>query len=416
MLWLDIRGKVRCDADGVPVAVRGVTLDVTDRIRAEEDLRDAHRRKDEFLAMLAHELRNPLAPISSAAQLLRHVRHSEQRLAEITDIIIRQVGHITGLVDDLIDVSRVTRGLISTEQQPQDMHRIVGDALEQVRPLMLARRHHLTVRLPDTPVRIMADQKRVVQVLTNLLGNAAKYTPEGGNIDLSVHHDDASVRLRLRDDGIGIEPDLLPRVFDLFTQGERSADRAQGGLGVGLAVVKSLAELHGGQVSAASEGRGKGSTFTLTLPLLGAGPALPALPAAEAAPGPQRPMHIMVVDDNPDAAFMLSMLLEQSGYQVTTENSPEAALARAAVSVPHVCLLDIGLPGMDGYHLARALRALPGMAGATLIAITGYGQEQDRRKTADAGFQHHLVKPVDSAELGVLLHALAAARWEAAAA
>ncbi|SHG54273.1 ATP-binding protein [Massilia sp. CF038] len=413
MLWLDIRGKVRCDAEGKPFSVRGVTLDVTDRIRAEEDLRDAHRRKDEFLAMLAHELRNPLAPISSAAQLLRHVRHSEQRLAEITDIIIRQVGHITGLVDDLIDVSRVTRGLISTEQQPQDLHRIIGDALEQVRPLMLTRRHQLSVELPANPVRIMGDQKRVVQVLTNLLGNAAKYTPEGGIIDLSMQYDDTHVHLRLRDNGIGIEPDLLPRVFDLFTQGERSADRAQGGLGVGLAVVKSLAELHGGQVSAASEGRGKGSTFTLTLPLLCAGPELAALPVEADVPGPQRPMRIMVVDDNPDAACMLSMLLEQSGYSVSTENTPEAALARVAVEAPDVCLLDIGLPGMDGYQLARALRALPGMEGATLIAITGYGQEQDRRKTAEAGFQHHLVKPVDSAELGALLQGLAAARWEA---
>ena len=405
MLWLDIRGKVRCDDSGEPFSVRGVTLDITDRMRAEEDLRDAHRRKDEFLAMLAHELRNPLAPISSAAQLLRHARLDEKRLHDITDIIIRQVGHITGLVDDLIDVSRVTRGLISTEQKPQDMHRIVADAVEQVRPMLLARGHHLTVDMPQQSAAIMGDQKRVVQVLTNLLNNAAKYTPEGGDISLALRVGEQQLTLEVRDNGIGIAPELLPRVFDLFTQGERSADRAQGGVGVGLAVVKSLAELHGGSVLAASDGPGLGSAFTLTLPLLAAPDVQAVAPGAHAMPESASALRIMIVDDNPDAALMLSMLLEATGYDVVTENTSEAGLALAGQCTPAVCLLDIGLPGMDGYQLARRVRALPGMEHATLIAITGYGQAEDRRKTLDAGFQHHLVKPVDTVELLALLQA-----------
>ncbi|WP_166894108.1 ATP-binding protein [Massilia sp. CCM 8734] len=407
MLWLDIRGKVRCDADGKPFAVRGVTLDISERMRAEEDLRDAHRRKDEFLAMLSHELRNPLAPISSAAQLLKHVRLDDARLRATSDIIIRQTAHITGLVDDLIDVSRVTRGLISTDRQPHDMKRMIGDAVEQVRPLIEARRHRLAVMQPAQPAYVMGDHKRLVQVLTNLLNNAAKYTPDGGNIVLTLALAGAHVEISVRDDGIGMGADLLPRVFELFTQGERSADRAQGGLGVGLAVVRSLVELHGGQVDAASAGAGKGSELTVRLPLL-AGHAPPDAPLAARAGLPQRPLRVLVVDDNPDAALMLSMLLEASGYDVLTENGSHAGLASAARHQPDVCILDIGLPEMDGYQLARAIRALDGLRGATLIAVTGYGQEQDRRLALAAGFDHHLVKPVDSAELAALLLARAA--------
>lgn len=412
MLWLDIRGKVRCDADGEPFAVRGVTLDVTERLRAEEALRDAHRRKDEFLAMLSHELRNPLAPISCAAQLLKHVRLDDVRLRETTDIIIRQTAHITALVDDLIDVSRVTRGLISTDQKPHDMKRMIGDAVEQVRPLIEARRHRLAVLLPPGVVSVMSDHKRVVQVLTNLLNNAAKYTPDGGNIVLELALDGQHLVLTVRDDGIGMGAELLPRVFDLFTQGERSADRSQGGLGVGLAVVRSLVELHGGQVGAASEGVGKGSVLTVRLPLL-AGQAPAPAPIAQRPAAPPRPLRVLVVDDNPDAALMLSMLLEASGYDVLTENGSHAGLASAARHVPDVCILDIGLPDMDGYQLARRIRAADGMQGATLIAVTGYGQEQDRRLALAAGFDHHLVKPVDSSELAALLLARAARPIEA---
>lgn len=405
-IWIDVRGKVRCDADGQPVSVRGVTLDVTERITAEEDLREAHRRKDEFLAMLAHELRNPLAPISSAAQLLTHLQPADARARHASDIIVRQVEHITGLVDDLIDVSRVTRGLISTDQQPCDIARIVELAIEQVRPAVEARGHRLALALAAPPAFILGDQKRLVQALTNLLSNAAKYTPDGGHIALAVDVDGARVRLTVRDDGIGIDAALLPRVFDLFTQGERSADRAQGGLGVGLAVVKSLVELHGGHVDAASAGAGSGSEFTISLPLLHRGVADGiggrGMPADAPAPAPLR---LLVVDDNPDAALMLSMLLEASGYDVSSENGSHAGLRRALEQRPDVCLLDIGLPEMDGYELARRIRSAPQLAHTTLIAITGYGQQDDKQKAYAAGFDHHLVKPVNTAELTALLRA-----------
>jgi PAS domain S-box-containing protein len=404
-IWIDVRGKVRCDADGRPVSVRGVTLDVTERIKAEEDLRDAHRRKDEFLAMLAHELRNPLAPISSAAQLLNQLQPDNTRLKQATGIIVRQVEHITGLVDDLIDVSRVTRGLIPTDKRPCDIARIVEQAIEQVRPVIEARGHRLAVALPAPPAFILGDQKRLVQALTNLLSNAAKYTPDGGNIALAVSVAGPTVQVTVSDDGIGIGAALLPRVFDLFTQGERSADRAQGGLGVGLAVVKSLVELHGGRVDAASAGAGMGSVLTLALPLLhrGAGDATGA--AAVLAPQPAGALRLLVVDDNDDAAMMLSMLLEASGYEVSSENGSLAGLKRALAELPDVCLLDIGLPEMDGYELARHMRAAPELAHATLIAITGYGQLEDKQKAFAAGFDHHLVKPVNTAELTALLRA-----------
>jgi PAS domain S-box-containing protein len=404
-MWIDVRGKVRCDAAGKPLSVRGVTLDVTERMRAEDDLRDAHRRKDEFLAMLAHELRNPLAPISSAAQLITCLQPADARLKHATDIIARQVDHVTGLVDDLMDVSRVTRGLITTDKQPCDVARVVEQALEQVRPAIEARGHRLALSLPASAAFILGDSKRLVQVLTNLLSNAAKYTPDGGNIALGVVVESEIVQLTVSDDGIGIGAALLPRVFDLFTQGERSADRAQGGLGVGLAVVKSLVELHGGRVEAASAGPGLGSVFTLSLPLLQRGQPEGAIAAAPAAGAPEPgKLRLLVVDDNDDAAMMLSMLLEASGYEVSSENASRAGLARALAERPDACLLDIGLPDMDGYELARRIRAAPGMAHARLIAVSGYGQQEDKQKAFAAGFDHYLVKPVNTRELTALLN------------
>ncbi|MGZ5201340.1 MAG: sensor histidine kinase [Telluria sp.] len=287
-VWLDVRGRVLRGADGEPHTMRGVAIDVSERIRAEEDLRDAHRRKDEFLAMLAHELRNPLAPIASAAQLLRHPTLDAERRGMALDIVARQVRHMAELLDDLIDVSRLTRGLVAIERAPCSLDAIVRDALDQVRPMAEARGQSLAAPAPWQPVRILADHKRMVQVLSNLLGNASKYTPTGGHISLEVAVRDRSVLLRVRDDGIGIPAELLPRVFDLFTQGERSADRTQGGLGVGLAVVRTVVEQHGGEVLAASDGPGKGSSFTVVMPLLAAeggqahAPA-PAVPHAAAA-------------------------------------------------------------------------------------------------------------------------------------
>jgi PAS domain S-box-containing protein len=403
-MWVNVCGRIRCDADGKPFAVRGMTLDVTERMQAEEELREAHRRKDEFLAMLAHELRNPLAPISSAAELMKMVKLDEDRLRQTADIITRQIAHMTGLVDDLIDVSRVTRGLITIDSLPLDVKRIVSDAIEQTLPIIESRRHQLSVDLAGEPVHVLGDPKRLVQVLTNILNNAAKYTPEGGNIRLQMQLEPHWVHLHVTDDGAGISADLLPQVFELFTQAERTSDRSQGGLGIGLALVRSLVDLHGGKVTVFSEGLGKGSRFSVSLPRL----VDQAHQADNGRPGAWKPvsensLRVMIVDDNEDAAQMLAMILEAAGHQVSVEYNARAALEKAGFNAPDVFLLDIGLPEMDGNELARRLRAEPQTSRAVLVAITGYGQDQDRKRTAEAGFDHHLVKPIDHVALAGIL-------------
>jgi signal transduction histidine kinase len=374
-----------------------------ERVRAEEALRLADRRKDEFLAMLAHELRNPLAPISAAAQLLNMGPPDAARVERTSAIIARQVAHMTGLIDDLLDVSRVTRGLVVLGRDEVDLRRVVDDAVEQVRPLIEARRHQLALHLaPEIgPAVVHGDYKRLVQVLANLLNNAAKYTPENGKLGVWMGATADHVLVSVNDNGIGIPADLLPTVFDLFSQAERTPDRSQGGLGLGLALVKSLVELHGGMVTASSEGRNMGTEFTVRLPRLQA-PAAPAdsLPAAasggaETAQG----LRLMLVDDNEDAAMTLGLLLEAGGHAVTLVHEPFKALARAAAERFDVFLLDIGLPGMSGVELARRLRRLPGQDGAVLMAISGYGQNADRVDAEEAGFDRYFVKPVDAEEL-----------------
>jgi signal transduction histidine kinase len=372
--------------------------------QAERELRAADQRKDEFLAMLAHELRNPLAPISAAAQLLKMVHLDEARAKETSDIIARQVDHMTGLVDDLLDVSRVTRGLVTLDMEPVDVRSIVADAVEQVKPLMDARRHDLSLRLPADPVMTLGDKKRLIQVIANLLNNSAKYTPEGGNIMLGLELQAGRVVLTVTDDGIGMEPELVSRVFELFAQAERTSDRSQGGLGLGLALVKSLVGLHGGSVQAFSKRPGEGSTFTVRLPSLSMTPAQAAGASASlSTPAPAKALRVMVVDDNADAAHTLAMFLEAEGHQVTVDYEAGNALVRARTMAPRVCLLDIGLPDIDGIELARRLRAMPETATAVLIAVTGYGKEQDRKNAIAAGFDYHFVKPVDTSKLAALL-------------
>jgi signal transduction histidine kinase len=379
------------------------TWSAVERTRAEAALRQADRRKDEFLAMLAHELRNPLAPISAAAELMGLVSLDEKRLKQTSQVIARQVRHMTGLVDDLLDVSRVTRGLVSLDKRPQDMKGIVANALEQVQPFIEARRHHLRVQLAPDMVQVLGDAKRLVQILTNLMSNAAKYTPEGGNIDLLMEAEPHQVRLTVQDNGIGIAPDLQPHVFDLFAQAERTSDRAQGGLGLGLALVKSLVELHGGKVACSSEGAGTGSRFTVCLPRM----AQNAVMAERRQSGRELPstrqLRVLIVDDNHDAAQMLALFLEASGHAVAVEHNAHKALTRVQNEPPDACLLDIGLPEIDGNELARRLRGNPATARAKLIAITGYGQEHDRKNALAAGFDHHSVKPVDPGKLAALL-------------
>jgi CheY-like chemotaxis protein len=359
--------------------------------------------------MLAHELRNPLAPISTAAHLLKLQKASDPLIGRTSEIISRQVDHMTSLVDDLLDVSRVTRGLIRLQLQALPLEAIVAATVEQVRTLIEERRHRLTVELePDLPP-VLGDRTRLIQVCTNLLNNAAKYTPPGGELRLAAWREGACAVLSVRDNGIGIGPELLPHVFDLFTQAERSPDRAQGGLGLGLALVKSLVELHGGKVGVSSPGPGRGSEFTVRLPLALKTALPPARPETREAETPRNRPHVMLVDDNADAANTLALLLQLQGYPVSVEYDAQAALARAAREAPQVCLLDIGLPDIDGYELARRLRALPAGAGAVLIALTGYGQEQDREKSRLAGFDHHLVKPVHIEQLTAILSRIEAA-------
>jgi signal transduction histidine kinase len=363
--------------------------------RRQYAMREVDQRKDEFLAMLGHELRNPLAPIRAASDLLRIPDLERDRIRQTSEIISRQVRHMTGLIDDLLDLSRVSRGLVTLEASLLDARQIVNNAVEQVRPLIDARRHAVTIQMPSAPAFVHGDQKRLVQILANVLNNAAKYTPEGGEIVVALDVDDDTISYTVSDNGIGIAPHMLDQVFDLFAQAERSSDRAQGGLGIGLALVRNLVALHGGRIAAASAGLGQGSRFTITLPRA-------AEPAAAAAPGQPAPalvqpqgLRLLIVDDNEDAGQMLGLYLEAAGYRVTVVQSARAALEVARADPPDACLLDIGLPDMDGNALARELRQLPQLASATLVAITGYGQEADRARTASAGFDHHFVKPVD---------------------
>jgi PAS domain S-box-containing protein len=397
-IWLEIR--VTPSDEGLAL----IYHDVTERKRAEEELRQADRRKDEFLAMLAHELRNPLAPIGTAAQILKIADLDEKRVRETSEIIARQVDHMTSLVDDLLDVSRVTRGLISLEQKPLDLKAVVDSAIEQVRPLLETRHHRLTLQLANAPAHVRGDRVRLVQILANLLNNAAKYTPEGGNILLMTEAGQDRVELSVHDNGIGISRELLPNVFDLFVQGERSPDRSQGGLGLGLALAKSIVEHHGGSIVAESAGAGKGSKFTIRLPRLieSEKPAesrqtgTPAEPTAKS-------LRIMVVDDNADAAQTLATLLQVYGHTVSVAYNAHTALEQAMIDLPQVFILDIGLPDMDGYRLARELRALPEHARAVYIALTGYGRDHDRERSTAAQFDCHLVKPADTGKLAALL-------------
>jgi signal transduction histidine kinase/CheY-like chemotaxis protein len=373
---------------------------------AEEE----NRAKDQFLAMLGHELRNPLAPIGTAAQLLKLPDLDGHRARYAGDVIGRQVEHMNRLLSDMLDVSRVTRGLVSLNLEEVDLRNAVERAVEQTRPLMEERQHRLELRLPQGAVTVRGDQTRLTQVVANLLTNSAKYTPPHGSIQLSLTTAGNEATLSVADDGEGITPDLLPRVFDLFSQGERKADRAQGGLGLGLALVRSLVQLHGGNVDASSPGRGGGSIFTVHLPLKHELAALTAPQPGgrrtregarehgrEAAPAPLR---VMLVDDNIDAAVSLSLLLEAAGdHLVSTYYDAASALEWAAFERPDVFILDIGLPDMNGYELARRLRAMPQFAGTLLIALTGYGQLADKVRAREAGFDLHIAKPAEPEEI-----------------
>ncbi|MFP7723304.1 hybrid sensor histidine kinase/response regulator [Lysobacter sp. A3-1-A15] len=393
--------------DGQRVVGAVVILrDITERHRAEEERQASSRQKDEFLAMLAHELRNPLAPIRNATQVLSMLNQDEPQSQRATEIIARQTDHMAGLIEDLLDVARVTRGTIALDRHVIPLADVVTDAIEQARGLIETRGHRLTHQTLTEGLHVLGDRKRLTQVLANLLVNAAKYTPEGGDIGLTLSGDDHEVTITVSDSGMGMDPELRDRVFDLFVQAERTPDRAAGGLGIGLALVRSLVAMHGGAVAAHSAGIGRGSRFEVRLPR-----AWPTRSPASIDPrngaGSIQPLKLMVVDDSEDAAHSLGVLLQASGHQVDVEIDPRMALARASGELPDVFILDIGMPHIDGYELARRIRAIPTERRPVLIALTGYGHASDRERAKLAGFDHHLVKPLEPGELLELLGRIA---------
>jgi CheY-like chemotaxis protein len=400
------------DDDGRTEGILIVCIDVTAQVvarqnveRANREAENANRAKDEFLAMLGHELRNPLAPILTALQLMR-LRPGAGAEKE-RSVIERQVNHLVTLVDDLLDVSRITRGKIDLKKESVEIADIVARAIEMASPLLEQRRHHLNVMVPASGLRVDVDPARLAQVVSNLLTNAAKYTEPGGTVTVVGSSEAGVVALSVRDTGIGIASEMLPRVFDLFIQEPQALDRSQGGLGLGLAIVRSLVEMHGGTTTAESEGRGRGSEFIIRLPhvvgvVVEAAPGPVAEPPAAAARVGRR---VLVVDDNTDAADLLAMSLEALGCVVSIAHDGPSALRRAEMFDAEIALLDIGLPVMDGFELARRLRELPRYANARLVALTGYGQEADRQRSAEAGFDVHLVKPVQLAAIEAIVRA-----------
>ena len=401
-----------CDADGKPVRMVGTCQDVTERKHAELELREADRRKDEFLAMLSHELRNPLAPIVMALEIMRLKEPNDESIVWARDVIARQTAQLTRLVDDLLDVSRITLGKITLNRSALDLRSIVAQAVEAAQPLLSARQHHLTVDVPAAPLPIWGDGARLTQIISNLLNNAARFTADGGHIALAVRREGGRAVLSVKDDGIGIQADMRERVFDMFTQIEWPAQRKQEGLGIGLALVKRLVEMHDGDIEARSEGPGCGSELIVRLPMATGDLTIADAAAADAraaADGP-RPERILVVDDNVDAAESLSRLLRLQAHEVRVAYDGLAALAAARDMNPDVVLLDIGLPKMDGLEVAKSLRARGDGPRPLLVAMTGFGQAEDRARTAAAGFDHHLTKPVDAKVLQSLMQTARAAR------
>ncbi len=370
-----------------------------DNGRLYRQVAEADRRKDEFLAMLAHELRNPLAPLRNALYMLRQRGDSPATEEWAWEVVHRQMRHLGRLVDGLLDVSRVTRGRVQLQRETVDLGLLAKRVAESARPLFEARRHHWELHTPPQPVFVDADPLRLEQVLANLLDNAAKYTEPGGRIDITVRRDGDAALIEVKDNGLGIAPQMLPRVFNLFEQAERPLDRSQGGLGIGLTLVKKLVELHGGRIEARSDGLNRGSTFTVRLPAAAAA----AVVSDAGGPPASKGRRVLVVDDNRDLAESLAMVLRLWGHEVHVAYDGRAALEAAQRHAPEVVFLDIGLPHLDGFEVARRLRQRPELKAARLVAITGYGREEDRRRSREAGFDLHLTKPVDPTDLQPLL-------------
>jgi two-component system CheB/CheR fusion protein len=397
----------------------GIVRDITERKQLESELRErveelaeADRQKNEFLAMLAHELRNPLAPMRNALYLLKSPKSDEASRERAGDILDRQMQHIVRLVDDLLDVSRIVRGKIELRREIIDLAEAVSHGVETSQPVIEAMGHELLLSFPEQAVWVDGDLVRLGQVVANLLTNAAKYTSEPGTIEVTVSRDQDDAVISVRDAGIGIPPEMLPRVFDLFVQADRSLARSQGGLGIGLTLVRRLVALHAGSVTAHSEGLGRGSEFIVRLPASPAPKPRAARPAPEhAAAASAARQRVLVVDDNVDAANSIVLILQAAGFDVRCAYDGPSALAQARDYRPDVVVLDIGLPGMSGYEVARQLRGQREFAHTPLVAVTGYGQADDRRKSRDAGFDFHMTKPVDPARLKAFIARPEDFRW-----
>jgi two-component system, chemotaxis family, CheB/CheR fusion protein len=411
------------DSQGTIVGASKVARDVSERKAAEqalreseqrlraseEALRDADRRKDEFLALLAHELRNPLAPIRYALAANKKEGRTTEQQKRAEEVIERQVTHMSRLLDDLLDVSRITRGTLELKKSPTELTLLVGSAIETARPILDSKRHTLALDLPKQAVRLEADPVRLAQVFSNLLINAAKYTDPGGRIQLRATQQGSEVLVAISDNGIGISDDMKPRLFTLFSQAQSAVGRSEGGLGVGLSLVRGLVSLHGGSVEALSDGPGKGSEFIVRIPV-GAALECHESDAVTDVPVPGVGLKILVVDDSRDAADTCAILLELSGHHVQTAYTGQRALELAEIFRPHLLLLDIGLPDLDGYQLARKIRGTPWGRGTVLIAVTGWGQDADRRRAFEAGFDHHLTKPIAAETVESLIHSLSPLR------
>jgi PAS domain S-box-containing protein len=373
--------------------------DISAHIQARTALQVADRQKDEFLAMLAHELRNPLAPLRNASELLAVSARDEPQTQFSVNVIKRQVTQLTRLVDDLLDISRITQGRIELNLEPLELGAIIAQAVETVEPLLREKRHKVSIVSSYQQLHVNGDNARLVQCVSNILTNAAKYTDPGGDIRLRSYADGPRAVIEISDNGAGISAELVPRIFDLFVQGDRTLDRSQGGLGIGLSVVRRLVEMHGGEVSARSAGLGQGSVFEMRLPLIER-PSSSADEPKQAKAGARR---ILIVDDNKDAADTLALLLQFDGHETQAVYTSREAIERAQSFQPEVMLLDIGLPEMNGYEVAKTLRSLPALNGMRIIALTGYSQAADRERAQLAGFDEHLMKPVDSEALAQAL-------------
>jgi PAS domain S-box-containing protein len=400
--WLRDQGRAYAGADGVPLFITGAAMDITDRKESEEALRDADRRKDEFLALLAHELRNPLAPVRNGLQVIRMSpdRAVRERSQEMMD---RQLSHMVRLIDDLLDVSRITRNKMELRRELVALADVVSSAVETARPVIDTAGHELDISLPAEPIVLNADLTRLAQVFGNLLTNSAKYTPPGGHIALAAKRQEEQVVVAVRDNGMGIPAEALPHIFDMFSQVDRTLERTTGGLGIGLALVKGLVDMHGGTVIAESSGPGQGTTFTVRLPLCTTMPEEPPAGAPTRRASEVAGRKILIVDDNRDGAESMADMLAMFGNEVTVAHDGIEAVERAEQFRPEIILMDVGMPRLNGYGATQRIREHPWSEGITVVALTGWGQEGDRAQSKAAGCDGHLVKPVSLADLQKVL-------------